>query len=432
LTRTLSTQIVEGPTSRLELDGAEVQVVSGPDRGTKLELGADSILIGSSQECQLILHDPTVSTRHAEIVVSASGYAIRDLGSKNGILLGTTLIERAPLQDGMRLQLGTSAISIRSTNERQTINLSAAGEFGQLVAHSVKMRALVSILERLASSDASVLIEGETGTGKELVAQSLHEASARKHGKFVIFDCGAVTPSLMAADLFGYEKGAFTGADSAKAGLFEEADGGTLFLDELGELPLELQPLLLGAIERQVSRRVGGRSDVRHDVRVIAATNRNLGEEVRAGRFREDLFYRLAVARVRVPPLRERPEDLPRLADEFAQEVGIVLPTEALAAFSAYEWPGNIRELRNLVFRLAVDPNATVEASSGISEDDMLLRPMPEARRIASSEFERRYLENVLERAGGKISHAAELAGISRRVFTSLVAKHNLRVRDRQ
>jgi DNA-binding NtrC family response regulator len=302
------------------------------------------------------------------------------------------------------------------------------------------MRAVVAQLTQLGPTETTVLLEGETGSGKELAAQALHAASARSGAPLVVFDCGAVAPTLAAAELFGHERGAFSGAAHDRPGVFEAAHGGTLFLDEIGELPLELQPLLLRAIEQRVVRRIGGRHDRACDVRVVAATHRNLAEEVRAGRFRKDLYYRLAVARVRIPPLRERPEDLPLLARTFAAELGVALEPELIAVLASYEWPGNVRELRNLIARQAAQPASAAqllrEQSAAAAPADPLfagvgLRPLHEARTYAGDAFERRYLLEALARAEDNVSRAAELAGVSRQLFTRLIAKHNLRVRDR-
>jgi DNA-binding NtrC family response regulator len=300
------------------------------------------------------------------------------------------------------------------------------------------MRAAVATLEQLATSDVTVLVEGETGVGKEVAAQVLHGWSARARGPFLVFDCGAVAPSLAAAELFGHERGAFSGAVEARAGLFEQADGGTLFCDEIGELPLDLQPLLLRAIESRSVRRLGATREQRCDVRLIAATHRNLGEEVRAGRFRKDLYYRLAVARVRLPPLRERSEDIGPLAHHFAAETGATLSPELVAILTSYGWPGNVRELRNVIVRLAAAPASlrdllpAADAGGDLLLDGSELRPLADARARASDDFERRYLLEALARGGGSISRAAELAGVSRQLFTKLVAKHQLRLKDRQ
>jgi DNA-binding NtrC family response regulator len=435
---TLSTRLIEGAGAHLELEGAEIQVTGGPDRGTKIALSVDSVLIGSSPGCDLVLHDPTVSSRHAEISIDGSSYMIRDLKSTNGLAVGAVRIDRAPLADGLRVRLGGTTLTVRALGKRISLPLGQAGRFGGLIAQSVKMRAFVAMIEQLAASELTVLIEGETGTGKELAAEALHANSPRRTGPFVVLDCGSMAHSLMAAELFGYERGAFTGADQPRAGLLEEAEGGTLFLDEIGELPLEVQPMLLGAIERRRSRRIGGRRDVTHDVRVVAATNRNLAEESRAKRFREDLYHRLSVARVRIPPLRERAEDVLFLADQFAAEAGVPLMSELLLPFKTYEWPGNVRELRNTVMRLGtlrassaaemVDKAFSAEAFGGskLYSESGGLRSLPEARRLISEQLEKQYVAEALARCEGNLTRAADLAGISRQAFTRLAQKHGL------
>jgi DNA-binding NtrC family response regulator len=441
MTKVLSTRIFEVGSPRLEIDAAEVRVVSGADRGLKMALGADSVRIGTAPDCELVLHDTTVSSRHAEIQIGARGYTIRDLGSKNGVVIETVQVERAPLVDGMRIRLGTTTLQVRSLGSKHALPLARAGTFHGLVAASVKMRAVVATLEKLASTDMTVLIEGETGTGKEVAAQALHRAGPRATGPFVVFDCGAVPVNLVASELFGHEKGAFSGASSTRGGLFEEADGGTLFLDEIGELPLELQPTLLRSLEKKTTRRVGGNVELSHDVRLIAATNRNLAEEVKAKRFREDLYFRLNVTRVRLPPLRERAEDIPVLAQRFAAEAGAPLSPEMLAVLAAHDWPGNVRELKNTVARAAFDGGAVAVTGpagpGGIMSRRLLydagrLRSLPEARQLAADEFERVFLEEALAQAGGNMSRAAELAGVSRQMMTRLAAKHGLRAKDRE
>ena len=433
----LATRVDESGPGRWELDAAELRVVGGPDRGRRHALDEHSLIIGSAADSGLVLHDPTVSSRHAEIVLGAGGWLVRDLGSKNGVRLHGWPIERAPLAAGMQLRLGKSTLQVHALSGRHAIALERPGQFGALVAHSVKMRAVIAQLAQLAAGDTTVLLEGETGSGKEVAAQALHGWSARAAQPLVVFDCGAVAPTLAAAELFGHDRGAFSGADADRPGIFERAHGGTLFLDEIGELPLELQPLLLRAIEKRVIRRVGGRQDRACDVRVVAATHRNLAEEVQQGRFRKDLYYRLAVARVRVPPLRERPEDLPLLARAFASELGVAMEPELMAVLSSYDWPGNVRELRNLIARQAAHPSPP---SQLLGEQQALsdplfagvgLRPLHEARQQASDLLERRYLLEALARADDNVSRAAELAGVSRQMFTRLLAKHQLRARDR-
>jgi DNA-binding NtrC family response regulator len=435
--RTLSTRVVETGAARLEIEGAELRVVGGPDRGVRIALGTDSLRIGTAPDCELVVSDPTVSTRHAEIAVTRRGYLIRDLHSKNGVVIGRVPVERAYLVDGMRIELGETVLAVHATGATHSVALSAPGRFGEMSVYSLRMRAVAAELERLARTDTTILIEGETGTGKEVAARAVHTASPRAAGPYVVLDCGALPHGLLSAELFGHERGAFTGADQARAGLFEQAEGGSLFLDEIGEMPLELQPVLLRALETRTTRRLGGQRELTHDVRLLAATNRNLAEEVKAGRFRQDLFFRLAVARVKMPALRDRPEDIPVLAGLFAAEVGFAVPPELLSALEAHPWPGNVRELRNAIHSAAAGaarPFASVDRGRddppGFRDGDRI-RSLPEARHLAMDEFERGYLEAVLAAAGGVVARAAELAGVSRQMLTRLVGKHRLRIRDR-
>jgi DNA-binding NtrC family response regulator len=335
------------------------------------------------------------------------------------------------------LRLGETSIAIEVHGARRVIPLARSGELPGLVAHSVKMRACAAALRQLASSDIAVLIEGETGAGKEVAAQAIHLASGRHAGPFVVFDCTGTSAALAAASLFGHKKGAFTGAEADRSGLFDEAEGGTLLIDEICELPLDLQPLLLGAIDRKAFRPLGGAMRT-HDVRIIATTHRNLGEAVREKRFREDLFFRMAAARVKLPPLRERLEDIEVLTRIFAAEEGAVLTPTVMGFLTAHHWPGNVRELRNTIARLAAQPQSVAELAQDsqwptgpVTDRRGAVYPLPEARHLASVAFERHYLAKVLELAKGSVAGAAKLAGVSRRLLTRLAAKHDLRLRDR-
>ncbi len=429
---------VDSDAGQLEIEAAELRVSAGPDRGLEVSLGADSLRIGTAADCEIVLHDETVSAYHAEIQATRRGYRIRDLRSKNGLRLGKWPVLSAPLAHGMRIQLGGTTFTVRTLGRRHQIPLRQPGALGMLVAHSVKMRSVAATVEQLAAAEITVLLEGESGTGKEVAARVIHQLSARQQGPLVVVDCGAIPATLFGGELFGHQPGAFTGATDGRPGLLEEADGGTLFLDEIGEVPLELQPLLLGAIERKAARRVGGGKEVTYDVRFIAATNRNLAEEVRAGRFREDLYYRLAVGQVRLPPLRERPEDLEVLARTFAAEEGLAITTELLRLLRAYEWPGNVRELRNTIARAAIAPtslplpSAGQPTAQGRFRHGSVLVPLSEARRQAQGEFERAYVLEALELAQGNMSQAAKLAGVSRPFFMRLAQRHQLLARDRR
>ncbi len=335
-----------------------------------------------------------------------------------------------------RLEASTREAGL--TSRPRLVAASAQARFGLLVGRSPAIREMFGKLARIAATDATVLLEGETGTGKSAAARSIHLESARRDKPFVAHDCGATPPSLIETELFGHDRGAFTGADRPRAGVFEEASGGTLFLDEIGELPRDLQPRLLGVLERREVRRVGGGSR-KIDVRLIAATNRDLRAEVNAGRFRPDLYYRLAVVRVELPPLRDRLDDIPELVDAFIAQAGLadadaaLLRTpEFMASLAATTWPGNVRELRNHLERRVVmrddarpEPLTAAPASDHMRID--LSRRFPEARRALVDEFERRYLLALLDAHDGRIVEAAEAAGIHRVQLYRLLRRHGLK-----
>jgi len=318
------------------------------------------------------------------------------------------------------------------------------------VGNSIKMREVFALLEKVAPTDATVLVLGETGTGKELVAQALHDKSRRAGGPLVVFDCGSVPANLIESELFGHEKGAFTGASDRRIGRLEEASGGTLFLDELGELPLDLQPKLLRVLEQREVRRVGGRDSIAVDIRIVAATHRDLAREVNRGAFREDLYYRLAVVRVSLPPLRERTEDIPMLVEHLIRRVlrddapraEIVIKRirdDTWKRLKSHPWPGNVRELRNIIERtLALSGNDidTIEppTAAGIrvsrpnaispSAEIDLDRPFVDLKLDFLSRFEEGYLTRQLDRHGGNISRAAAASGLDRMYFKRLLKKY--------
>jgi DNA-binding NtrC family response regulator len=337
---------------------------------------------------------------------------------------------------GEEITLGDTTLVVERVSARpEASKVSARTSFGRMVGSSAAMRALYATCERLAQTDVTVLIEGETGTGKEVLAESLHEAGPRASKPFVVFDCTAVAPSLLESELFGHERGAFTGASTARPGLFEQADGGTLLIDEIGDLEPALQPKLLRAIERSEVRRVGGRSLVKFDVRVIAATRRDLDQEVQRGRFRDDLFHRVAVARIELPPLRARRGDVAVLARHFAQELGAdpgAIPYELVLRWEEAPWPGNARELKNAVARhLALGdtpadsrpPGGFGGAPLDAAFEALFHLPIALARQQLIDRFERVYIERVLAHHGGDVQRAAAASGIARRQFFRLKAK---------
>jgi DNA-binding NtrC family response regulator len=427
------TLAVAGRPQTLLVKLAALRVVEGPDAGAEHEIGETPVVIGTHPSCSLLLHDRTVSSRHAEIGLRPAGYLLRDLGSRNGIVAGGWRVEQIYLAPGMRLALGGSVLEVVDLERSVELALSAEDRLGDLVGGSTAMRRVFALLESCARSEATVLLEGETGTGKEAAAEALHRASAVADGPFVVFDCSAVSPALIESELFGHERGAFTGAVATHVGALERAAGGTLFMDEIGELPLAQQPKLLRAMEAQCFQRVGGQRPIQRRARIVAATRRNLGHEVRRGRFRQDLYYRLAVLRIAIPPLRERLGDLPLLIDHFSRQYFPDQPSVRLRApglipvLASYGWPGNVRELRNVVERLGLLPPdralptplraATAPASPG---------RYARRREQAVGEFERGYLCELLRFTGGNVTQAAEVAGLSRRHLTRLIAEHQI------
>jgi transcriptional regulator with GAF, ATPase, and Fis domain len=438
---------VETSLRKADVDRAEqvgeytLTVAEGPARGACVDLDgarAAKVLVGSSPVCDLVLDDREVSRRHASLHVGDDGVRLRDLESTNGTRVNGIRVVEALLSGGELVEIGGSALRLASRGSKRVALPESTG-FGRMVGASPAMRRLYPLLERVATTDIPVLLEGETGTGKEVLAESVHESGHRAGGPFVVFDCTAVPPGLVESELFGHERGAFTGAVGARKGVFEQADGGTLFIDELGELEPALQPKLLRALERSEVRRVGGDRWVKVDVRVIAATRRDLDREVQEGRFRDDLYFRLAVARVDLPPLRERRGDIAVLARHFWRELGGApseqLPYPVLQRFERHHWPGNVRELRNAVARqLALgDIDAAATADPPASDHDPMAAildrdlPFSRARQLVQAEFERRYLSRVLARHGGSVQLAAQASGIARRYFNLILARQRRR-----
>ncbi|HEY1694815.1 MAG TPA: sigma 54-interacting transcriptional regulator [Polyangiaceae bacterium] len=431
-----------------------LSVVDGPDAGARVELEGlqgESVLAGKGPACRLRLGDPTVSRRHASFEVSARGVRVEDLGSTNGTFVNGVPIEAAYVSGGDRVRLGATTLIV-DRGDPSTVEEPAETSFGRLLGASHAMRRLYPLCLRFAESDIPVLIEGETGTGKEVLAEALHECSLRASGPFVVFDCTSVPPSLLESTLFGHERGSFTGAVAPRAGVFEEAHGGTLLIDEIGDLDPSMQPKLLRALERGEVQRVGSNAWRKFDVRVIAATRRDLDHEVQAGRFRDDLFFRLAVGRVELPPLRRRLGDVALLASHFWEALGGTLPVprDVMARLEDCPWPGNVRELHNAVARIlalgdrafeerlerrstqgaappAAPPGARpadgglAQILAAILDQDV---PLPRARDVVVREFERRYVEKVLARHGGNVVRAAEASGIARRYFQILRARY--------
>jgi len=400
----------------------------------------DLCKIGSHASNDIVLRDPMVSRFHCRLVREEGTWRLRDSGSMNGTRLDGVRVRDADLADGGVLQIGDSMVRVRAGTPQKEDLVPMLPSFGALVGTSLPMRRMFALLDKIAQSDINVIIEGESGTGKELVASEIMQRSARADKPFVVVDCGAISPNLVESELFGHVRGAFTGADRDRMGAFEAANGGTVFLDEIGELPLELQPKLLRALEAKEIRRVGETRARRVNVRVISATNRDLEREVNKGRFREDLYFRLAVVGVRAPPLRERLDDLLILVRTFLAQLGVteeerLFGQPVLSEMAKHDWPGNVRELRNYVERTVVLQSASPtlrrgaggSASAGPINGIDLCVPFRIAKDALIDSFERSYLSQLLEAAGGNMSKAARTAGMDRMYLHRLVQKHGLR-----
>jgi transcriptional regulator with GAF, ATPase, and Fis domain len=422
-----------------------VAVLSGQAKGETRILG-ERMTIGKAGDNDLVLPDDTVSRKHCELVRTAHGIQVRDLGSTNGTKLAGARVESAVVPPGAVLKVGEVEIAIRPAAQKVEVPPSDKTELGPAIGKSLAMRTIFGVLERIAPTEATVLLEGETGTGKDVLARAIVELSQRASGPFVVVDCGAVSYSLIESELFGHERGAFTGAVSTRQGAFELADGGTVFLDEIGELPLDLQPKLLRVLETKEFRRVGGNKTVKTSVRLIAATKRDLKREVAAGKFREDLYFRLAVVPITVPPLRGRREDIPMLVEHIldvaAAASGMqklkVVP-ETMQGLVAHDWPGNVRELRNVLERAIYMAQATgsteigvVALPTGASQEHGVFHFDPaksyrETRAKYDAEFERRYVKWLLARHQGNVSAAAREARMDRKHLHDMAKKHGLR-----
>ena len=434
-------------------------VVSGPDKGLEKIVESGTTMIGTHPNNDIVLTDDTVSRYHLELQVIREGLKVKDLDSTNGTFHGDARVTAITVQGATRLRLGRhTALDIVPTDVSVSLEQFTGDGLGKVVGVSPVMRNLFALLKRVAPTDATLLLEGETGTGKEAIAEAVHEISNRSNHSFTIVDCAAIPSNLIGSELFGHVKGSFTGAHTDKDGLIQAANGGTLFLDEIGELAIDLQPQLLRVLEKREVRRIGDTRATKVDIRVIAATNRNLKEMVKQGTFREDLYYRLAVVRAVVPPLRERSDDIPLLAHCFADGMGASfdLSPSLVEDLRSHNWPGNVRELRNVVERALslgreglAPPHVTdlvtsgtpvlggsipastspysAPGSSGASEEVLDL-PFKEAKGLLIESFERDYLTHLLRRHRGNISRAAAEAGIDRNYIHRLVKKYNLPV----
>ena len=423
----------------LQVRRAQLRVSRGPDKGQKKEIELRRMVVGTSTDCDLVLTDPAVSRQHFELLPGEKEFRIRDLGSKNGTTINGLRVVEAVMSGGEDILIGKTRIRFSMLDKLDEYPISTETSFGPVLGRSLIMRRVFAVLERAAESDSTLLLEGESGTGKDLAAEAMHMFSPRREQPFIVVDCGSIQSTLAESELFGHCKGSFTGAERDRAGAFESANGGTVLLDEIGELDLTIQPKLLRALEKREVKRLGENRYRPIDVRVVAATNRDLQHEVEASRFREDLFYRLSVLRVRLPALREKREDIGPLARSFVQRLDSkldpieVISDQVLAMFMNHDWPGNVRELRNVVERLLLFPEKpetaliTGEYSSEDSTQNLLRMPFHDARTKWNERFEKSYLAAMLDSCDGVVAHAAERAQIPRQTFHRLMTKHGLR-----
>jgi transcriptional regulator with GAF, ATPase, and Fis domain len=457
---------------------AKLVVVAGPDAGREVEMGKPRISGGRSIINDLVLGDKAVSGTHFDVLVKDDGYRLRDLDSRNGTYIGDLRVREVFLKPGMQFRVGQSDVRFQTTQDVVEIALSERDRFDRVIGGSAAMREIFATLEKVSPSELTVMITGETGTGKELIARGIHNASSRKSKPFVVLDCGAIPRDLIESTLFGHEKGSFTGAVGQHRGCFEQASGGTIFLDEIGELDIGLQPKLLRVLEQREIKRVGGDRTIKVDVRVLAATNRDLRAMVNSGTFREDLYFRLSVIHVELPPLRERREDTAELAQHFLREVAsrrgvpLSLGSDAVQALLSHSFPGNVRELRNVVERAASlasgpvitradlvfgrdsgasvvvsrdlatagaqaalaavsAPGASPAQASGqvVAFDPAALASgldFKEAKQRVVDAFEAAYLRAVLARHDGNITRSAQEAGLTRYHLRELLKRHSL------
>ncbi|MDD4101815.1 MAG: sigma 54-interacting transcriptional regulator [Kiritimatiellae bacterium] len=432
----------------LRVRRTKLLVISGPLQGREFVVNHDTFTIGSGSHNDLAIGDSTVSKRHCEIIVEQSGYLIRDLDSTNGTFVQGVRVSSAHLAPGSEIQLGKTRIVFCPLQDANDIPLSPNEAFGKMLGRSVPMRRIFYLAETYSPSDVTVMITGETGTGKEVLAEEIHNHSTRREKPFIVIDCAAISKELIESELFGHVKGAFTGANADRQGAFELADGGTVFLDEIGDLSPDLQPKLLRVLEKREIRRVGCNKIRKINVRIISATNRNLANEVNENRFREDLYYRLSVVHLELPPLRRRREDVPLLVKRFLTDLHGDDALEQLADFDRtmdvlkrHEWPGNVRELRNLIELAFYSERRPVDLSAFLSLGNLRTgrknnepevnfvtdKPFKDAKNDLIEEFERTYLNDLLSRNKQNISRSAREAGIERAYLQRLIRKYGMR-----
>ena len=454
----LTTIFVDKRATKRRLRKSKLVVVAGPDKGKELVIAQERATIGRSVICDLVLADKAVSGTHCEVEANEKGFILRDLGSTNGTKIGELRVREVWITPGTVIQVGQTKMRFEPMKAEVEIDLADENRYYDLVGKSVRMREIFAVLQKVANTDLTCLIRGETGTGKELVARAIHQGSQRASQPLVVQDCSAIPKDLVESTLFGHERGAFTGATDKFKGSFEQANGGTIFLDEIGELDLALQPKLLRVLENREIKRVGGEKVIPVNVRVVAATNRDLRQMVNEGTFREDLYYRLSVAQVLLPPLRERPEDVELLVESFLETMArrlfpgedgkkFTVAADAMTRLKGYPWPGNVRELKNTVERAAsladalelsirdllpMSQKTPEEPLPGGTAEQFVEDAIPfkEAKQKILDTFEAAYLKALLDKHGGNVTRSAEAAGLTRYHLRELAKRYGVRDTD--
>ncbi len=444
MSRADKTQVLDNiPAFSRQITGGIFLAIKGPDRGESIELREGKPLyFGSAPDCDMSLSDKAVSRRHLVAVLEGNQVVLKDQGSTNGTFIQGSRFKEITIGYGAEVKLGRTVLKYLPNEETVEPTPSSAHRLGQLIGGDTKIRQLFQLMQDVAATDATCLIEGETGTGKELIAEEIHNHSHRANGPFVVFDCGSVPRELIESALFGHIKGSFTGAINDRKGAFADADGGTIFLDEIGEMALDLQPSLLRVLDKRAVRKVGANSYEPVDVRVVAATNRDLRAEVQKKNFREDLYYRLAVIRLGNPPLRERGSDIPVLVNHFLKLFGagrnLHVTDEDMQRLRSHTWPGNVRELRNTIERaVLLSKGDTIELGDSLHQDPSaspVIRtdlPFKEAKGQLVSTFEHEYIEDLMKRHKMNLSAAAREAQIDRKHLRELIRKYDLDTRNK-
>jgi len=425
--------------ARIEVRGGKLTVAKGAGSKKELDVGTDTVVVGRNEACDLVLDDRKVSAVHVELVATEKGVRVRDLGSRNGTHIGDTRIAEVYLLKHTFVSLGDSMVEFTPSGPSE-VDVPDLGGFGPLVGQSPGMRAVFERLKKAAPTDLTVLIGGETGSGKELVAQAIHEASNRSHKPFIVVDCGAIPATLAESALFGHERGSFTGAVDKRVSPFVEADGGTIFLDELGELPLDVQPKLLRALAEGRIKSVGSNNYRPVNVRVIAATRRDLVREVNAGTFRSDLYFRVAQLKVELPALRQRLEDIPVLVRKMIEDLGDAdsyarITNDSLERLMRHDWPGNVRELRNVVaVALAFSKEGPIDlaahlaplTTSAAESAPTRGRTFQDAKREVLAHFEREYFTALYAECSGNVSEIGRRAAMERAHVRGYLRRHGI------